>query len=163
SFDDRLDSRSGVGAAMIAAIRAGATPVLTLEPTWRGHPANLVESIARGDANQRLDAWGTQLRRVEAGASIIIEPAPEMNARFGAPWQPSGRSIETDTVEWRAYAAMWRRIVEAVRAAGNVDARWLWSPSAGNPYTHRATGGSHWDWMDRYYPGDDVVDFVGLH
>jgi hypothetical protein len=163
SLEDRLDPASGVGAALRAVVAAGAMPVLTVEPTWRSRPPNLLAAIAHGDANGLIRAWADALRRTIGRDTIIIELAPEMNGRFGAPWQPSGRSVALDSVVWRDYAAAWRRIVEVVRAAGNDGVRWLWSPSAGNPYTHRETGGTHWNWMDRYYPGDDVVDYVGLH
>jgi len=163
SLADRLDPGWGVGAAVRAAIGSGAMPILTLEPTWPGHPADLLASIARGDANAPLRTWADELRRVIGRDTIVIELAPEMNARFGAPWQPSGQSPGGDSAPGGEYTAAWRHIVEVFRASGIDRARWLWSPSAGNPYTHRESGGTHWNWMDRYYPGDDVVDLVGLH
>jgi hypothetical protein len=140
-----------------AIVDVGATPMITLEPTWRGHPREVLPRIARGEADSLLRARIGELRQLTRD-SVIIELAPEMNARFGAPWQAAG-----DSNVAHDYRAAWRRIVAVAREAGLTNARWVWSPSAGNPYTNRPTGGTHWNWMDRYYPGDDVVDYVGLH
>jgi beta-mannanase len=131
--------------------------MITLEPTWRGHPRDVLARIARGELDSLVRARARELRQLTRD-SVIIEFAPEMNARFGAPWQAEG-----DTAMAYGYRAAWRRVVAVSRDAGLESARWLWSPSAGNPYTNQPTGGTHWNWMDRYYPGDDVVDYVGVH
>lgn len=151
ALDDPFDG------SVRAIVDAGATPMITVEPTWRGHPRDALARIARGEADSMLRARVSDLRRITRD-SVIIEFAPEMNARFGAPWQPAD-----DSSIAVYYREAWRRTVRIAREAGLSNARWLWSPSAGNPYTNHPTGETHWNWMDRYYPGDDVVDYVGLH
>jgi len=140
-----------------AIVESGATPMITVEPTWRGNPRDVIRRMARGEADSMLRARASELRLI-ARDSVIVEFAPEMNARFGAPLETAEDS--NTAVEYRA---AWQRTVRVMRDAGLTNARWLWSPSAGNPYTNRATGETHWNWMDRYYPGDDFVDYVGLH
>ena len=129
-----------------AIVESGATPMISIEPTWRGHPGDVLRRIAVGEADSMLRVRVSELRRIVRD-SVILEFAPEMNARFAAAWQAA-----EDSSTALEYRAAWRRTVQVMRDAGLANARWLWSPSAGNPYTNQLAGRTHWNWMDRYYP-----------
>jgi beta-mannanase len=55
-----------------------------------------------------------------------------------------------------AFVAAWRRIHALFRAEGANNAVWVWCP---NYVDSPAEPWNHWT---NYYPGDDVVDWVGI-
>ncbi|WP_425552498.1 OpgC domain-containing protein [Kocuria aegyptia] len=104
------------------------------------------------------------------GGTVFIRFAPQMNAS----WVPWGQQPE-------AYTAAFRTVAAAVGARLENPVM-VWSPTAGTDYPFRAPtsvaprgvdlatldtdGNGVWDQDDDpygpYYPGDDVVDWVGL-
>ncbi|MFI7585089.1 OpgC domain-containing protein [Kocuria sp. M1N1S27] len=101
---------------------------------------------------------------------VFVRFAPQMNAS----WVPWGQQPEAYTEAFRAVAAAFdEELAELVM---------VWSPTAADEYPFRApsttnteggalgaldtTGDGVWDFDDDayspYYPGDDVVDWVGL-
>lgn len=157
--------RSPAGGRLRAIAAAGATPLLSLEPTWPGaRTRDVMLQIATGGADSLIAARAHDIESLHLPHPVVVELAAEMNARFGAPWQAPDTADGGERAGFAArYVVAWRRVVEIFRTRSAAPVRWLWSVSAGNPYTHAASGGLHWNWYDRYYPGDDVVDAVGLH
>lgn len=88
----------------------------------------------------------TQLRRLarviasEPDRLILVRWGHNMDLAGLEPW-----SGEDPVLYQRAF----RHVVELFRAEGATAARWVWSPS-GQPN------------LAAYYPGDDVVDYIGL-
>lgn len=161
NFSDRFAPGTAAAGVLEAIDAADATPLVTLEPTaWAFDQSRLLPRIAGGEADAYIRARREELLQLPGADSIIIELAPEMNQQSGAPWQP--RAADSVAAPGQ-YVAAWRHVVALFRERGPNRIRWLWSPSAGNHFTHHATGASSWNWMERYYPGDDVVDAVGVH
>ncbi|HEY0190880.1 MAG TPA: hypothetical protein VGC42_07125 [Kofleriaceae bacterium] len=94
-------------------------------------------ALARGDAEPRLAAIAAAYRALAAPVFCIFDQDPEN----------SGGALGTPA----DFAAAYRHIVLAFRAAGATNVTWIFnlkSPS----YPHLA---------DQYYPGDDVIDWLG--
>ena len=119
-----------------------------------------------------VSTFARQITTAAAGfrGKVFIRFAPEMNA----PWVDWGQEPE-------AYRAAFSRVAAAVR--GNLpDPVMVWSPTAEKDYPFQAAtstppkgvplssldtnGNGTWDLddsaFDPYYPGDDVVDWIGL-
>lgn len=149
----------GRGLALMRAQNEGAIPMIVLEPTWRRGPTDrLLRRIANGEADSLVALRVRELASLQL-RELWVELAPEMNSRFGAPWQADANQPNAPA----AFADAWRQMVRIARLQNGVNIKWVWAPGVGNPYTHRATLDTHWNFADNYYPGDDVVDFVGLH
>jgi beta-mannanase len=54
------------------------------------------------------------------------------------------------------YIAAWRHVHAVFAASGATNVRWVWSPN------HRSIPATAWNDASRYYPGDDVVDWIGV-
>lgn len=148
----------------------GAVAVVTLEP-------RTLTGLTTDDAESLADAVGEVTAR--DGSFLIVRFAPEMNGSW-APWgqQPV------------AYVDAFRAVADAVHDATEA-ARMLWSPSYGGGYPFSGAVNSTTTLADEapdiaaetlpyldtdgdgevtsaddpygpYYPGDDVVDWVGL-
>jgi hypothetical protein len=160
-------SLTGTDGQVIRAVLAvgTVTPMMSIEPTGPGVPARgSLAFIADGGADSVIRVRAREISRLidatTTSPALLIELAAEMNARFGAPWQAGANG---DSVASADFVRMWRHVVAIFRAEDVINVAWVWSASAGNPYTNRPTGAQHWNWQDRYYPGDDVVDMVGIH
>jgi len=157
--DFSADGRAG---QVLRALREipGVTPMVSLEPTWRGSPdTGLLELITSGQADARLGRAAHDLAAL-GPAPLLIELAAEMNATFGAPWQAAANGKDTAPA---AFVDAWRHVVGTMRRAGAHNVQWVFAPSAGNPHTHVHSGPSHWAWYGHWYPGDAYVDYLGLH
>jgi hypothetical protein len=135
---------------LAAAWDAGAVPVLTWEPFDVGDGCP-VAAVARGDADALVDAWAAALADwvdpPGGRRELLLRPAHEMNG-WWYPWS-AGEGVAPGT-----YRRMWRRLHDAVAAAGADDrVRWLWCPNAESAPTVDPLS---------YYPGDDHVDWVGV-
>jgi hypothetical protein len=88
----------------------------------------------------RVKAW---LERGE-GRSLLIAPLQEMNGD----WVPYGMDPE-------GFKATYRRFVEIFQSVriDDTKVRWVFAPNAWSVWPYRTSD---------YYPGDDVVDFVGI-
>ena len=133
---------------IIAAHRMGLIPVITWEPWARDfqnpaatQPAYALATIAAGDHDAYLRAWAQAAR--ELNRSFIIRFAHEQSTQVGVrswyPWQgdPEG------------YRAAFRHIVAIFREENAQTVEFLWS----GMWLHESG--------QLYYPGDDVVDWVG--
>ncbi|MDX1448855.1 MAG: S-layer homology domain-containing protein [Acidimicrobiia bacterium] len=103
--------------------------------------------VARGDADSDIIAWS---RRVRAwldrggGRSLLIAPMQEMNGN----WVPYGMDPGN-------YRIAFRRFVQLARSEGldETVVRWVFAPNGWSVPPHS---------MADYYPGDDIVDIVGV-
>jgi hypothetical protein len=137
---------------------AGSTPYVALDLKWRGAPGRgLLDAINAGRADRQLTAMA---RGLAGAGTVLIEPGWEMNGRWGYAWQPAANG---DAAAPAAYRAAFRRVVTIFRREGARNVKWVFAPNVGNPLTNAATGTGHWNWYGNYYPGNDVVDYLGPH
>ncbi len=130
--------------ARLAAVAArGRTPTVTLEP-WplpeQGlREDTLLADLAAGRYDAPLSQVGGSLHRY--GGRVLVRFAHEMDLSTAVyPWGGSDPA---------RYIAAYRHVHALLRQETGDDLRWIWSP-AGNANAAP------------YYPGDDVVDFVGI-
>ncbi|MBV9868503.1 MAG: hypothetical protein JO316_24370 [Abitibacteriaceae bacterium] len=140
-----------------AAADVGATPLLTLEPltvdgfrTWQaGSPAyDATAAFAQAVGN-----WGKP---------IFIRFAHEMNGSWypWAEWIDKNKNLRRDPGEdtgftARDYRLTYRNVASLFRRYAP-NAALVWCPNSG------LLGGDRRDAFRPFYPGDDVVDWVGL-
>jgi hypothetical protein len=149
-------------------IRAhGAVPYIRLmmrsEDHKPGKPERVfsLQAIIQGKFDDDLRAWARAARDFQS--PILVEYGTEMNGdwfgwngryhggarqdRFGDPRKPDGPE---------RFVAAWRHIVGLMREEGASNLVWVWHPDSGdNP-------DFSWNRLENYYPGDDVVDWVGV-
>jgi len=128
--------------------RRGLIPVITWEP-WQRDFANTVatqpdytlQAIAAGLQDDYIRSWAKSAASMDV--PIIIRFAHEQSTEPGVrswyPWQgdPLG------------YRQAFRHIVDVFRQEGATKVEFFWSAM----WLHQ--------WASEYYPGDDVVDWVG--
>jgi hypothetical protein len=98
------------------------------------------------------DSWiRAQARRVnDFRESIFLRWAYEMNGDWvSANATHTGRDPSV-------YVAAWRHLHALFRSEGADNAIWVWCPNYVDSPDER------WNHWTRYYPGDDVVDWVGV-
>jgi len=153
AWGDRPDQRFPMRLAQ--AIRGlGSVPLITWEP-WLSDFENSLHphlplrddrdrgglaQIAAGAYDFYIDEWARDA--VKFGSPLMVRLGHEMNDPYRYPWGPHNNARED-------YIAAWRHVVGRFHAAGAYDVVWVWSP-------HVSYEG--WEW---YWPGDDVVDWVG--
>jgi hypothetical protein len=133
---------------------AGSVPVITWEP-WLTDFENTRHSglplrsardrhglaaVARGDYDFYVDEWAADAARF--GRPLQLRFGHEMNDPYRYPWGPQNNTKEE-------YIAAWRHVHERFLRAGARNVIWVWSPHVAYPY------------WETYYPGADVVDWVG--
>lgn len=102
-----------------------------------------IARVARGDADATIAAFARHL--VSAGqGDAVLRPFWEFNGPWMNDWYSAGR---TDT-----FVAAWRRFAEVVRTVPDQSFTFEWAANVGED---RAL-------VEASYPGDDVVDLVGL-
>ena len=125
--------------------RRDVVPVITWEPwePWTDWYARLAD-IAEGKEDDRIGQWAEQARRFRR--PILLRFAHEMNGDW-YPW-----SVGKDPAQRpEDYVAAWRRIHALFQERRADNVRFVWSPNF-EPVDNLAS----------YYPGDDVVDWIGL-
>ncbi|GAA4602998.1 hypothetical protein GCM10023107_62480 [Actinoplanes octamycinicus] len=120
-------------------------PASTLMISWRGPR---LTDITTGRADRLITAAA---RRLAAGdRPVLLRWGWDMNRDFyrwgGA---ANGRSPA-------GYVTAWKRLRGLFAEAGADNVSWVWSP---NWNTHPE---EPWNNRDGYYPGDDLVDWVGV-
>ncbi|MFI2755069.1 hypothetical protein ACGIF2_16695 [Cellulomonas sp. P22] len=129
-------------APVVATLRRGRTPVLSIEPRRLDGSKVSWASIASG-------AHDAEIRAQAAGVASLVEPVflvlhhePDQAAGYGTPAE---------------FRAAWRHYVEVVRDAGVTNVAWTWVVTPGSFGSAPSTAGA-----DAFYPGDDVVDWIAL-
>lgn len=149
-----------VGQVLREVSKTGSTNLVALDLRWPGAPeAGLLPAIASGAADDRIRSAARGL--ADIGAPVLVELGWEMNGDWDYAWQGVANGGAEQGA--RAYVTAWRHIVDLFRAEGARNVRWVFSPVAGNPVAGRGVGPDHWNWYGHYYPGDEYVDYVGLH
>lgn len=105
-------------------------------------------AIARGDHDAHIRARARAVRRF--ARPIFIRWGYEMNGDW---WDWATANASRDP---SVYVAAWRRIHRLFRNAGASNAVWVWSPN------ERSFPAESWNEPERYYPGDDIVDWIGI-
>jgi len=126
----------------------GRIPMITWEPD-----TTTLDAIASGADDALLRTRAAAVAR--DGRPLLLRFAHEMNADW-YPWD-GARAAAPGTHDGAArYVAAWRHVHAVFAAAGATNVRWVWSPN------HRSIPATAWNDARRYYPGDDVVDWVGI-
>ncbi len=136
-------------AATVAAIRStGAIAEISWEP-WDPHNGPVQPQYAL-DALPAFDDYVDTFAKACAndGGDLILRFAHEMNSDW-YPW-----SVSTNGGSPQAYVDAYRRLRSRFQALGATNVRWMWCPNI--VYRGRP------DLISASYPGDDVVDIVGL-
>ncbi len=119
-------------------LAAGRIPLVT----WQTHNESLGD-IAAGAYDAYIREWARGVRA--AAGTVYVRIFPEMNGDW-ASWNGDPEGLK------RA----WRHIVDLFAAEGAANVRWVFSPNVTDePRTPENA-------MERYYPGDDYVDVLGL-
>ncbi|WP_191834979.1 glycoside hydrolase family 26 protein [Gordonia ajococcus] len=127
---------------------SGSTPILSLEP-WRpdagrNQPGYSLAAISTGQHDSDLSRWATQLAAWPH--PLLLRFAQEMNGT----WYPWSVGVNTNTAA--DYRKAWSRMHSIVSSEAP-HVRFVWAPNA-------ITEGTR-DFTD-CYPGDGVVDYLGL-
>ena len=119
-----------------------------------------MRSIAEGQWDQDLHRWCEDA--AATGIPLLAEFGTEVNG-FWFPW--NGRWNGADNRSWRdpsepdgpeRFRAAYSQVVEICEEEGADDITWFFHADVGGwPQTA-------WNKPWRYYPGDDVIDWVGL-
>ncbi|MBV9328018.1 MAG: glycosyltransferase [Chloroflexi bacterium] len=129
-------------AGAIAHVQGQRTLLATIEP-WpsAGQPANadVLGEVVSGDSDAELQELA-DIAAADRPQVILVRWGHEMDLANQYPWGAQDPEL---------YKAAFRHVVSVFRAEGADNVRFVWSP-AGNANA-----------MD-YYPGDDVVDYVGV-
>jgi hypothetical protein len=101
--------------------------------------------VAEGRMDPELDRLARHMRTVYADPfffTVHHEPEEEVREAPGSGFRAAD------------YAAMFRHVVERLRAGGVTNAVTVFNVMGSSKYGSR-------QWFDRLYPGDDVVDWIG--
>jgi hypothetical protein len=128
---------------------AGRLPMLTWEPynhlNAAANPYPLRE-ITAGSFDSYLRAEARRFAAVDG--PLVIRLAHEMNGG----WYPWGTGVPGNTAA--DYVAAYRHVHDVVTAAGAHNVVWVWAPNLIDAAPSIA--------LAPLYPGDDVVDWIGL-
>jgi mannan endo-1,4-beta-mannosidase len=110
--------------------------------TWQPHDEPVAE-IAGGAYDDYVRGWA---RGVSSAPGLVyLRPFPEMNGDW-TPWNGDPDALKS----------AWRRIAAIFAEEGASNVRWVFGPNVTDePRTLDNA-------MERYYPGDDVVDVLAL-
>jgi hypothetical protein len=127
---------------VLDSVARGRTPLLSIWPKRLDGSVVSWATIASGavDADIRAQAAGVAALGVPVYLSLHHEA--DIAQGWGTPAE---------------YRAAWRHYVQVFRGAGVGDVRWTWIVTPGSFGSAPSTAGA-----DAFYPGDDVVDRVGL-
>jgi Glycosyl hydrolase family 26 len=113
-------------------------------------PRYTLDAILNGDFDSELIAWGQAAKAF--GTPLIAEWGTEMNGYWFA-WNASWNGKESGAEKFRL---AYRHIVETVRAQGANNITWVFHVNDSDDPEEP------WNALENYYPGDDVVDWLGV-
>ncbi len=136
-------------------IAHGSTPYVRLMLRSNSHeyerePVYTLKRIAGGRFDADLTRWGRDAAAL--GVPVIAEYGTEMNGewfRWNGRW--NGRAAGA-----KRFRAAYRRIIEVTRAAGADNVIWVFHVN------HADIPDVRWNRFENYYPGDDVIDWLGV-
>lgn len=112
-----------------------------LPPTAEREYASLA-AIAKGEYDFYVAPWAEAAAKF--GKPIFLRFAHEMNDPYRYPWGPQNGNRPDD------FIGAWRRVHDIFQKKGATNVIWVWSPHISMP------------WFEYYYPGDHVVDWIGM-
>jgi hypothetical protein len=145
---------------------AGAVPYIRLmlrHTTDQNKPPRefRLQNIIDGKLDEDLTKWADAAR--DFGTPLLAEYGTEMNGRWfpwNGIWNGANRKKgfgSRDVADGpERFIAAYRHIVELVRSRGASNVSWVFHANADDDPEAR------WNQLERYYPGDDVVDWLGL-
>jgi len=108
----------------------------------------VVRNIIGGKYDDSLSDWGENLANL--AAPVLVRLGNEMNGDW-AKW-----SLQYNYNDPDLYKLAFTHIVNVLREAGADNVYTVWNPNGNSaPFTQ-------WNHAAMFYPGDEVVDFVGL-
>jgi cellulose synthase (UDP-forming) len=134
----------------------GSIPMITWEP-WTKPLDSYQDSdqvqgrhefIVEGLRDDYVRSWAEAI--AADGRPILLRPMHEMNG-FWYPW-----SVESAGNSPESFVAAWRRVHRIFTQAGATNVSWVWSVNELRGLDALGTD------IERYYPGDEYVDWVGL-
>lgn len=132
-------------------VSRGATPLITWMPYNRATPdANILEEIIDGKQDAYVDSWLADFKSWLSSYPADQQPkiALRFSHEFNGTWYPWGNKPD-------AMKAAWRYLHNKFAEAGVSDSvDWVWC-------ANNVDVDSFND-ITRYYPGDDVVDWVSI-
>jgi len=117
----------------------------------RAEPVYTLERIAAGAFDADLAAWGDAAR--DFGTALLAEWGTEMNGEWFS-WNGTWNGGPGEGP--RRFREAFRRIVTTVRGRGATNVSWVFHIN-GNDVPDEG-----WNRFENYYPGSDVVDWLGL-
>ena len=130
-----------LSASVGASVRRGRTPAVSISPRRVDGSAVGWSAIASGAHDARIAAQAAAVAAIGAPMFLTFHHEPDLAVGFGTADE---------------YRAAWRHYVEVFRERGVTNVVWTWI------VTPRAFGTGSGPTADALYPGDDVVDRVGL-
>lgn len=133
---------------------AGVIPLVGMMP-WssprQGFPEKryTLEAIARGDFDPSLREYAKDVKAF--GGPVMIEFGPEVNGSW-FPWNALWNGREKGTL---LYKKAYRHLVFLFREEGALNITWVFHVAS------RSCPCEPWNDPSCYYPGDDVVDWIG--
>ena len=133
--------------------RHGSVPMITWEP-WSGTPRDptwsLRASILSGRSDAYIRAWARGLAAY--GGPVLLRFAHEMHDQ-AYPW-----AVGVNGNQAADYVAAWRHVHAIFVKERGANVQWVWNPNTLPGARHDAYSGVY----GSLYPGDDVVDWLGL-
>jgi hypothetical protein len=128
--------------SVMTSIQRGRTPVLSISSKKVDGTKISWAAIARGDHDARIVEQAKAIGGLGVPIFLTFQHEPDYATGYGTAAE---------------YRAAWRHYVAVFRAQGVTNVAWTWivtpTPFATSPSTATA---------DQLYPGDDVVDWMGL-
>jgi hypothetical protein len=126
----------------------GMAAQVTWEP-WGPHDdAISLADINAGKWDAYIDSWG------EAAARLNLPFMLRFGHEFNGDWYPW--SLAQNNRQASAYVDAFRRVVTRLRAAGANRVQHVWC------FNHDSKPAAAWNDPRTAYPGDDVVDWIGI-
>lgn len=155
-------------AAMVRA--AGAVPFIRLmlrpspeeakQAQMKKNPFTL-QAIIDGQYDDDLKAWGSAAK--EFHSPLIVEYGTEVNGKWfcwNGNWNGAGKADDYGDPEKpdgpERFVTAFRHIVEIMRSQGANNILWVFHVNADDDPSKA------WNHFENYYPGNDVVDWVGV-
>ncbi|RMI06836.1 glycosyl hydrolase [Cellulomonas triticagri] len=129
-------------APVVASVERGRTPMLSIWPRRLDGSVVPWSTIASGALDAEIRAQAAGVAALGVPLYLTLHHEADIAEGWGTPAE---------------FRAAWRRYVQVFRDAGVTDVRWTWIVTPGSFGSAPSTPGA-----DAFYPGDDVVDRVGL-
>lgn len=124
---------------------AGSIPMISWELNiWGGNKGtDYLNTILEKKFDSYFIQWSRNCKRW--GKPVFIRPGFEMNGNWFS-WCGNPDKFK----------AAWKHIYKLFKKEGCNNAIWVWSPNT------KSFPDEEWNQMEKYYPGDQFVDWVGL-